>query len=62
MKGVQFLADGRGETTGVLLDLRHHRRLWEDIYDTWIAEHRKDEPRVAWKDVKRRLKTKKRRA
>ncbi|HXA06026.1 MAG TPA: hypothetical protein VNY30_14350 [Bryobacteraceae bacterium] len=38
------------------LDLRQHRRLWEDIYDTWIAERRKAEPRVAWKDVQRRLK------
>ncbi len=41
MKGVQFLADERGTTTGVLLDLRQHRRRWEDIYDTWIAEQRK---------------------
>ena len=60
MKGVQFLADERGTTTGVLLDLRRHRRLWEDIYDTWIAEQRKGEARVAWKDVKRRLKRKQR--
>ena len=52
------MADERGTTTGVLLDLRRHRRLWEDIYCTWIAEQRKGEPRVAWKDVKRRLKRK----
>jgi len=60
MKGVQFLADERGTTTSVLLDLKQHGRLWEDIYDTWIAEQRKGEPRVAWKDVKRRLKRKQR--
>ena len=54
------MADERGTITGLLLDLKQHSRLWEDIYDTWIAKQRKGEPRVAWKDVKRRLKRKQR--
>ena len=55
MKGVQFLSDARGRKTAVLLDLRRHRRIWEDVYDAMVAEGRKSEPRVTWEDVKRRL-------
>lgn len=58
IRGVQFLSDGHGNKTAVLIDLRRHRQVWEDIYDQMIAESRKSEPRVAWKDVKRRLQTK----
>ena len=56
--GVQFLRDSGGKKTAVLIDLRRHRQIWEDFYDTMIAESRQDEPRVAWKDVKRRLRAK----
>lgn len=58
IRGVQFLSDAAGKKTAVLIDLRRHRRIWEDIYDAMVAESRKDEPRVAWKDVKGRLKAK----
>ena len=55
VKGVQFVSDAEGKKTGVLLDLRRHRRLWEDIYDTLLAEARKDEPRSDWEQVKKRI-------
>jgi hypothetical protein len=58
LKGIQFLFDAEGKETAVLINLRHNRRLWEDIYDIMVADSRKDEPRVAWEDVKRRLKAK----
>jgi hypothetical protein len=58
LKGIQFLFDAEGKETAVLINLRHNRRLWEDIYDVMVADSRKDEPRVAWEDVKRRLKAK----
>ena len=58
LKGVQFLSDKDGNQSSVLLDLRRHRRLWEDLYDAMLAESRRDEPRVAWADVKRRLRAK----
>jgi hypothetical protein len=58
LKGIQFLFDTEGKETAVLINLRYNRRLWEDIYDVMMADSRKDEPRVAWEDVKRRLKTK----
>ena len=58
LKGIQFLFDAEGKETAVLINLRHNRRLWEDIYDVMVADSRKDEPRMAWEDVKRRLKAK----
>ncbi len=54
-KGINFVSDETGRKTGVLIDLRRHRRLWEDLYDAMIADRRKREPRVAWETVKRRL-------
>ena len=30
IKGVQFIADSRGKKTGVLIDLKRHRREWEE--------------------------------
>ena len=56
IKGVQFLSDQKGQKTGVLIDLKRHRRIWEDLYDAMMAESRKGEPRVAWEAVKKRLK------
>ena len=60
MKGVQFLSDSEGKRTAVLIDLKRHRRIWEDIYDAMVAASRRDEPRVAWEDVKRRLRARRR--
>ena len=56
LKGIQFLFDAEGKETAVLINLRHNRQVWEDIYDVIVADSRKDEPRVAWEEVKRRLK------
>lgn len=55
MKGVQFLADERGEKTAVLIDLKKNRALWEDFYDRTAAEQRREEPRESLADVRRRL-------
>lgn len=51
----QFLIDDQGEKIAVLLDFEKHSELWEDVYDSLILESRKDEPRVAWEEVKREL-------
>ena len=60
VKGVQFLSDSEGRRTAVLIDLKRHRRIWEDLYDAMVAQSRRDEPRVAWEDVKRRLRARRR--
>lgn len=61
MRGIQFVSDEAGGITAVLIDLRRHRRIWEDMYDVMVAESRKHEPRIPWEDVKRRLRAGQRR-
>ncbi|MBI4516866.1 MAG: hypothetical protein HY699_13735 [Deltaproteobacteria bacterium] len=55
LRGVQFVSDAEGNRTGVLIDLKRHRRVWEDFYDIMVAESRAREPRVDWKTVRERL-------
>ena len=57
LKGVQFVSDIDGKRTAVLIDLKRCGPIWEDFYDVLIAEVRKDELRVPWEDVKKRLRT-----
>jgi hypothetical protein len=56
MKGVSFLIDDAGKKTAVILDLRKHRRVWEDIYDQLLIASRKDEPRESLEQVRKRIK------
>ena len=44
MKGIQFLVDDMGEKKAVLIDLKTHSEVWEDIYDTLLARGRENEP------------------
>jgi hypothetical protein len=55
MEGVQFIVDSQGKKTGVVINLKKHGRLWEDIYDNWLAEKRKHEPRETLHSVRSRL-------
>ncbi|MBI2060397.1 MAG: hypothetical protein HYT87_11565 [Nitrospirae bacterium] len=55
MKGVQFISDSDGRKKAVVLDLARHGRIWEDVYDSLVARSRRNEPRVKWEDVKKRL-------
>jgi hypothetical protein len=51
-KGIQFLVDERGDRSAVVIDLRKHRRVWEDFYDVLVARSRAREPRLSWKSVR----------
>jgi len=55
MKGIQFLTDEKGKKTAVQIDLQEYGELWEDFYDSLLAEQRKDEPRESLESVKRQL-------
>ena len=55
IRGVQYVVDKRGKPTAVVIDLRKHRRLWEDFYDRSLAESRRNEPRESLESVKARL-------
>ena len=56
MSGITFLIDSRGTKTAAVIDLRRHRQLWEDFYDTAVADSRANEPRESLESVKRRMK------
>ena len=55
MKGVQFVVDERGTKTAAIISLKHHSELWEDFYDSAVADTRKNEPRESLESVKKRL-------
>ena len=55
MKGIQYIVNEKGDKTSVLIDLKEHGDLWEDIYDTLVAQSRAEEPRESLESVKRRL-------
>lgn len=41
MKGVRYMVDDAGEKTAVVIDLRLLGDVWEDIYDSLIAQKRR---------------------
>lgn len=55
MKGIRYVVDEKGNKTGVVLDLKQHGALWEDLYDSLTAIRRATEPRDSLATVRRRL-------
>jgi hypothetical protein len=55
MRGIQYLVDGDGKKTAVLIDLKKNAQLWEDFYDVAVARSRAKEPRESLESVRRRL-------
>ena len=45
MKCIQFVTDEAGKKTAVQIDLKKYGELWEDFYDSLIAQSRANEPR-----------------
>ena len=62
MLDVQFVVDGQGNKTAVIIDLKTNAELWEDFYDRALASQRADEPRETLEAVKNRLRRKTRRS
>ena len=58
MSGITYLVDERGDKTAAVINLRRHRRLWEDFYDTLVAQSRRTEPRESLAEVRARLRAK----
>ncbi len=52
----QFVVDGRGRKTGVILTLRQYRRLMEDLHDLAVVAERRSERSIPLAEMKRRLK------
>jgi hypothetical protein len=60
MSGISFMVDSHGAKTAAVIDLRRHGRMWEDFYDTLLAESRVSEPRESLSVVSRRQKSRSR--
>lgn len=55
MKGVQYVVDDKGQPQAVLIDLKKHGDLWEDIQDILVSRARRKEPRISLDEVEARL-------
>jgi hypothetical protein len=53
--GIAFVVDSHGRRKSVLIDLEQHGSLWEDLYDAYVAQQRRSEPRESLATVKRLL-------
>ncbi len=53
MPGIEFLIDRNGRKKAVLIDLKKHKGLWEDLFDAYVAHQRRGEPRDSLAAVKR---------
>ena len=63
MSGIQFITDEKGHRTAVVIDLKKHRALWEDIEDGLISESRRKEKSSSYEEYRtRRLKRNRSRA
>ncbi|MBI3467409.1 MAG: hypothetical protein HY000_30740 [Planctomycetes bacterium] len=45
MRGVQYVVDEKGHPRAVLIDLKRHASLWEDLQDLMVCRQRRKEPR-----------------
>ncbi len=60
MKGVNFITDDKNRKKAIVIELKtieQHPEEVDDILDAIVASARKEEPKRAWADVKKSLKT-----
>ncbi len=55
MTGIQFITDEQGRKVAVVLDLKKHRELWQDIEDVLVSRSRRNEKRIPLAKVKSAL-------
>ena len=53
--GVELVVDGAGRKKAVLIDLKRHGTLWEDLYDAYLAHRRRKKPGESLAAVKARI-------
>ncbi|MBN1394738.1 MAG: hypothetical protein JW959_06915 [Pirellulales bacterium] len=51
----QYVVDGRGKRTGVLLSTRQYQKLMEDLHDLAVVAERHKEKSITLETMKRRL-------
>ena len=52
MTGIQFVTDEKGRKVAVLIDLKKHKALWEDLQDVLVSQSRRHEKGIPLAKVK----------
>ena len=52
MTGIQFVTDDKARKTAVLIDLKKHARLWEDLWDGLVSESRRKEKGIPYQEYR----------
>jgi PHD/YefM family antitoxin component YafN of YafNO toxin-antitoxin module len=52
----QYVIDEKGQKTAVIIPVEDYEELLEDIHDLAIIAERRDEPTVAFEELKKKLK------
>jgi hypothetical protein len=58
MKGVQYVFDDAGDIQAVIIDVKKHRKLWEDFQDILVARQRRREKPIPLEQVMKNLREK----
>jgi hypothetical protein len=56
MQGIQYVTDDKGQKVAVQINLKKFGELWEDFFDSLVAQQRAEEPREQIAAVRERLK------
>lgn len=56
MEGINYVTDDENNKVAVQIDLKKYGMLWEDFYDSLIADLRKDEEKIPLEDIIKTLK------
>jgi PHD/YefM family antitoxin component YafN of YafNO toxin-antitoxin module len=52
----QYVIDEKGQKTAVIIPFEDYEQLLEDIHDLAIIAERRDEPTIAFEELKKKLK------
>ena len=52
----QYVIDAKGRRRAVILSLKRHARLMEDLHDLAVVAERREEEPISLNEMKRRLK------
>ncbi len=51
----QYIVDEKGQKTAVVLPIQEYEELLEDLHDLAVIAERRDEPTIAFEELKERL-------
>ena len=51
----QYIVDEKGQKTAVIIPIQEYEDLLEDLHDLAVIAERKNEPTIAFEELKKRL-------